>query len=122
VQDKSGASDENVGAGAVKREFLSVSGGQLTLTGRQILRIAKIGLADSIVPNDTVQMSSYSQSKSSNQLWPYAIGAPVDWSYGTPNADDRGRRLGHRCFAQRRLRARSRSGEPRESPRQHADG
>jgi hypothetical protein len=67
LQDKSGASDENVGAGAVKREFLSVSGGRLTLTGRQILRIARIGLADSSVPNDTVQMSSYSQSKSSNQ-------------------------------------------------------
>ena len=85
VQDKSGASDENVGAGAVKREFLSVSGGRLTLTGRQILRIAKIGLADSIVPNDTVQMSTYGQSsKSSKQLWPYAIGAPVDWSSYAP--------------------------------------
>jgi serine protease AprX len=86
VQDKSGASDENVAAGAVKREFLSVSGGRLTLTGRQILRIAKIGLADSIVPNDTVKMSGFQMPASSNQLWPWAAGAPVDWVNGTPTS------------------------------------
>ena len=86
VQDKSGASDENVGAGAVKREFLSVSGGRLTLTGRQILRIARIGLADSIVPNDTVQMSGFALPASNNQLWPWATGAPVDWVNGTPKS------------------------------------
>ena len=123
VQDKSGASDENVGAGAVKREFLSVSGGRLTLTGRQILRIAKIGLADSIVPNDTVQMSSLQQcevEQAALAVCGRCSGRLVQRH--AERTDDRGRRLGHRCFAQRRLRARSRSGEPRESPRQHADG
>ena len=38
LADKSGSSDENVGAGDVKREFQAISGAQLTLTGRQILR------------------------------------------------------------------------------------
>ncbi|MGZ8717174.1 MAG: hypothetical protein ACXWYO_08700, partial [Gaiellaceae bacterium] len=59
IQDKSGASDENVGAGAVKREFLSVSGARLTLTGRQIMRLARTGLAEAIVPNETVKMSGF---------------------------------------------------------------
>jgi serine protease AprX len=86
LQNKSGASDENVGAGAVKREFLSVSGGRLTLTGRQILRVARIGLAASIVPNDTVKMSSFEMPTYNRQLWPWATGAPVDWSNGTPKA------------------------------------
>jgi serine protease AprX len=86
VQDKTGASDEIVGAGAVKREFLSVSGGRLTLTGRQILRLAYTGVATSIVPNETVKMSSFQLPKTSKQLWPYVTGAPVNWFNGTPNA------------------------------------
>jgi len=84
LQDKSGASDENVGAGAVTREFLSVSGARLTLTGRQILRLAQVGLANSIVPNDTVQMSGVALPTTNAQLWPWATGAPVDWVNGTP--------------------------------------
>src|SRR5664279_4932336 len=68
VQDKSGASDENVGAGAVKKEFLSLDGARLTLTGRQILRIARVGLAQSIVPNDTVKMSGFQLPTYNTQL------------------------------------------------------
>jgi serine protease AprX len=86
LQDKSGASDENVGADSVKREFLSVSGGRLTLTGKQILRLAKVGLADSILPNDTVKMSGVPLPTYNAQLWPWATGAPVDWVNGTPKA------------------------------------
>ena len=86
VQDKSGASDENVGAGAVKKEFLSLDGARLTLTGRQILRIARVGLAQAIVPNDTVKMSGFQMPTYNTQLWPWATGAPVDWANGTPKA------------------------------------
>ncbi len=86
LQDRSGASDENVGAGAVKTEFLSLDGARLTLTGKQILRIAKRGLADSIQPNETVKMSGWQLPNSNSQLWPWATGAPVDWTYGTPRS------------------------------------
>jgi len=86
LQDKSGASDENVGAGAVKKEFLSVDGARLTLTGRQILRVAKIGLAQAIVPNETVKMSGFQLPTYNTQLWPWATGVPVDWMSGTPKA------------------------------------
>src|SRR5258705_8179995 len=37
LQDKSGSADENVGAGQVKHEFLTLDGGQLPPTGKQIL-------------------------------------------------------------------------------------
>jgi serine protease AprX len=84
LQDKSGASDENVGAGAVKKEFLSLDGARLTLTGRQILRVARVGLATAIVPNETVKMADVQLPKSNGQLWPWATGAPVDWTNGTP--------------------------------------
>jgi serine protease AprX len=84
LQDKSGASDENVGTGAVKQEFLSLDGAQLTLTGKQILRLAKNGTATSITPNDTVKMSGINLPTSNYQLWPWATGAPVDWLGAAP--------------------------------------
>jgi serine protease AprX len=86
LQDKSGASDENVGAGSVKKEFLSLDGARLTLTGRQILRVARIGLASAIVPNETVKMSGIQLPTYNTQLWPWATGAPVDWTNGTPRS------------------------------------
>jgi serine protease AprX len=86
LQDKSGASDENVGAGAVKTEFLSVVGARLTLTGRQILHVAKIGLPSSIVSNDTVKMSGVNLPVNNAQLWPWATGAPVDWTNAASKA------------------------------------
>jgi serine protease AprX len=86
LADKSGASDEVVGVGAVKNEFLSVDGARLTLTGKQILRLAKVGLAESILPNDTVKMSGVSLPTYNTQLWPWAVGAPVDWVNKTPAA------------------------------------
>jgi serine protease AprX len=86
LQDKSGSSDENVGAGDVKREFQAISGAQLSLTGRQILRLARRGTVDSIVPNETVKLSSYGLPLYNAQLWPWATGAPVDWSSYSPDA------------------------------------
>src|SRR6266566_3458481 len=97
--DKSGSSDDAVAPGQVKDQFTSISGAQLTLTGKQILRLAKTGLAQSIVPNETVKLSGNGNggggSKKSGsttpsidwasynpQLWPYASTAAVDWFYG----------------------------------------
>jgi len=86
VADKSGSGDENVQSGNVKQEFMSVDGAQLTLTGKQILRIAKNGIAQSIMPNETVKMSGPPLLNSNNQLWPWATGAPVDWLKQSPDA------------------------------------
>jgi serine protease AprX len=86
LQDKSGSSDENVASGDVKREFTAISGAQLTWTGRQILRLAKRGTVDSIVPNETVKLSGVSLPLYNSQLWPWATGAPVDWTKSSPDA------------------------------------
>ena len=93
LNDKSGSSDENLQSGNVKREFTSISGGQMTLTGKQILRMAKNGLASSIMPNETVTKqgtvlngSATSLNLSNSQLWPWATGAPVDWTRQAPDA------------------------------------
>jgi serine protease AprX len=86
LADKSGSSDENVQSGNVKQEFTSIDGGQLTLTGKQILRIAKNGIATSIVPNETVKMAGPPLLDSNTQLWTWATGAPVDWLNQTPDA------------------------------------
>src|SRR5581483_5664878 len=77
LASKSGSSDENVGSSDVKREFTSVDGAQLTLSGKQILRLAKVGLAQAQGP---------ALPLSNKQLWPWATGAPVDWLRGSPDA------------------------------------
>jgi serine protease AprX len=86
LNDKSGSSDQNVRSSDLKREFTSISGGQFTLTGKQILQLAKHGTADSIMPNETVKMSGVMLPLSNSQLWPWATGAPVDWLKQSPDA------------------------------------
>jgi serine protease AprX len=86
LNDRSGSSDENVRGSDLKQEFNAISGGQFTLTGKQILRIAKNGIADSIVPDETVKLQGSSSgidwTQYNTQLWPYASTAAVDWFYG----------------------------------------
>ncbi len=84
IQDKSGSSTENVQSTDVKKEFQSIIGGRMTLTGRQILRLAKTGAATAIISNDTVQKSGFQLPNYNMQLWPWATGAPVDWLGATP--------------------------------------
>src|SRR5438034_5338370 len=55
LSDTSGSSDEVVQGGDAKQKFNAIDGAQLTLTGRQILRLANNGMATSIVPNETVK-------------------------------------------------------------------
>jgi serine protease AprX len=91
--NKSGSASENVASGDVKQEFQAVSGAQLTLSGYQILVLAKTGIAQSIVGNETVHLQgtisgllSSVLQVSNSQLWPWATGAPVDWLTGSPDA------------------------------------
>ena len=84
IQDKSGNAAQNVAAGSVKREFQSIVGGRMTLTGWQILFLAKTGAASAILSNDTVEKTAFSMPTYNTQLWPWATGAPVDWVNGTP--------------------------------------
>src|SRR4051812_10490404 len=90
LASKSGSSDENVSSGDVRSEFNSINGAQLTLTGKKILRLAKVGLAQSIVANETAHgqgsITSSILSLSNSQLWPWATGAPVDWLKQSPDA------------------------------------
>jgi serine protease AprX len=75
LNDKSGSSDENVSPSDIKQQFDSIDGAELTLTGKQILRLAHNGAAQSIVPNDTVEASGYSNS----QGWVPAANVNVNW-------------------------------------------
>jgi serine protease AprX len=86
LANKSGSSDENVQSGNVKQEYTSIDGAQMSLTGKQILRIAKNGIAQSITANETVTMAGPPLLDSNGQLWPWATGAPVDWLTQSPNA------------------------------------
>src|SRR3954471_11326747 len=86
LASKSGSSDENVASGDVRSEFNSINGAQLTLTGRKILRLAKVGLAQSIVANETAHAQGVMLPLSNSQLWPWATGAPVDWLKQSPDA------------------------------------
>jgi len=78
LTDTSGSSDEIVRGSDVKQQFNAIDGAELTLTGRQILRLAKNGTATSIVPNETVkaQGSAYSNP----QLWTAASSAQANWN------------------------------------------
>jgi hypothetical protein len=76
LADQSGSSDETVQSGNVKQLFTSIDGAQLTLTGKQILRVAKNGIAQSIVPNGPVKTSGYSN----NQSWASGVDVWPNWS------------------------------------------
>jgi len=84
LADKSGSSDENVQSGNVKQEYTSIDGAQLTLTGKQILRVAKNGIAQSIVPNGAV--AAQGTGYSNPQGWASAIDVWPNWSSPPANA------------------------------------
>ena len=82
LADQSSAVDENVQSGDVKQLFTSIDGAQLTLTGKQILRVAKDGIAQSIVPNETVKAQGYSNP----QAWTSAVNVWPNWNWPPSNA------------------------------------
>jgi serine protease AprX len=79
---------DGVSAGAVKQQFNAIDGIQATLTGRQILALAKRSYVTTIGPNETVKLQDLGTSTglSNAQLWPWATGAPVDWTKTAPDA------------------------------------
>jgi serine protease AprX len=66
--------------------FKSILGGQYTLTGRSILKLAKDDHVSSIMANEATQSSGVPLPTYNMQLWPWAVGAPVDWTNGSPKA------------------------------------
>jgi len=75
LSDSSGSGDEVIRGSDVKQEYMSIDGAQLSLTGKQILRLARNGLASSVMPNETVQAQGYSNP----QGWVPAANVNVNW-------------------------------------------
>jgi serine protease AprX len=75
-----GGSDDAIGSADVKHTFVSIDGAQLTLTGKQILHLEKLGIAQSILPNSKVKLSSVALPESNEQRWPWSTAAAVDWN------------------------------------------
>src|SRR4051812_5005848 len=83
---KTASTGDRFASTSLRREFTSIAGGRMTLTGTQILILAKFGLAQSIIPNETVQQTgtSFELPATSKQLWPYETGAPINWVSKSP--------------------------------------
>src|SRR5207253_8157041 len=79
---------DGVSAAAVRQQFNAIDGIQASLTGQQILSLAKRPYVTSIGPNETVKLTDMGASTglSNGQLWPWATGAPVDWMKTAPDA------------------------------------
>jgi serine protease AprX len=80
-----GSDDDRMAQSDVRTEFASVDGVRASLTGRQIERLVKHGLVTSVFPNEPVVHSGVIQY-SNGQMWPWAVGAPVDWLKWSPDA------------------------------------
>lgn len=60
----------------LKRQFVSIAGTSATLSGKQILKLAKKDWIGSITRDPKVALTSYSSS----QIWPGAAGVSANWS------------------------------------------
>src|SRR6476469_1211710 len=78
---------DSVSAAAVKQQFNSIVGIQASLSGRQILSLANRSYVTAIGPNEPVKLTDLGQATglSNTQLWPWATGAPVDWTKTAPD-------------------------------------
>jgi serine protease AprX len=84
--DTSGSTDEHVSPGSIRRQFTSIDGFEGSLTGKQILHLARQGWVSSIMANEPMQPSAVGLPTYSAQLWPWTVNAPVDWLGSTPKA------------------------------------
>ena len=82
LSDSSGAAGDRLSAADVTAVYSSIDGVHATLTGRKLQHLIQHGLVDSIVPNEPVRLSGVGNG----QVWPWAVGAPADWSKGSPAA------------------------------------
>ena len=64
----------------LRRTFTSVNADELTLTGDQILALARANWVAAIVPNEPVAASAVSLPRSNPQQWAWVSRAPVDWT------------------------------------------
>jgi serine protease AprX len=72
--------------GNLRQQFKAIDGLEAHLTGNQIMHLARSRFVSSIVANETVQKTDVQLPAYSTQLWPWAVGAPVDWMSGSPKA------------------------------------
>src|SRR2546423_9083873 len=79
---------DGVSAATVKQQFNAIDGIQATLSGRQILALAKRSYVTTIGPNETVKLQDLGTATglSNAQLWPWATRAPVDLTKTAPAA------------------------------------
>jgi len=77
LSDSSGSADEHMSRANVRNQFNTINGFEADLSGKVILHLAKQGLATSITANEAVTKSGVSGS---SQLWPWAVGAPTNWT------------------------------------------
>jgi serine protease AprX len=66
--------------GNIKTQFSAIDGLQATLTGKQILHLARAGLVTSIMANEATAASAVQLPNYNTQLWSYSTGAVVDWT------------------------------------------
>lgn len=69
---------------SVTAQFNSINGVDASLNGSQILALGKRSYVTSIVSNESVTMAGTALPITNSQLWPYATGAPVDWTKQSP--------------------------------------
>lgn len=72
--------DEPGKGSSLKRLFVSIEGTSATLTGKQILKLAKRSQIDSITLDSKVELTAYSNG----QKWPAAAGIDEEWSSALP--------------------------------------
>jgi serine protease AprX len=73
-------------AAQIRQQFNSIDGLEANLTGRQIAFLANKSFVTSIMANESVTMTAAALPITNSQLWPYATGAPVDWTKQSPDA------------------------------------
>jgi serine protease AprX len=83
--DKTGPAADRMSPADVRAQFTSIDGVRATLTGRQIERLVDRHLVTSVFPNEPVVHSGMIQY-SNEQMWPWTVGAPVDWLKWSPDA------------------------------------
>jgi serine protease AprX len=70
----------------LKAQFSAINGLEAHLTGTQIIHLARSSFVSAILSNETVQRTAVQLPNFSTQLWPYTVGAPVDWTKASPKA------------------------------------
>jgi serine protease AprX len=75
-----------IAPGQVKQQFQSIDGLHATLTGNQIVALAKTPFVSAILANEAVEQTGIGLTTYNTQLWSWSVAAPVDWLTGSPKA------------------------------------